>query len=222
MIFAAGFGTRMGDLVKDRPKPLLEVAGRPLIDHALALTEDINLSRIVVNTHYQAAVLEKHLASKDVEISREMPDILDTGGGLKAALPLLGPAPLFTLNSDAVWSGPNPLSLLQRAWDPARMDALVICVPLRQAVGRIGAGDFSLDDENRISRGPDVVYGGAQILKTGDLSDITDPVFSLNRVWDKMLARGRLFGLTYPGMWCDVGHPAGIQLAEELLARDAV
>ncbi len=216
MLFAAGFGTRMGALTADRPKPLIPVGGRALIDHALDIAAAHGPLRRVVNTHYRADQIAAHLADRGVSLSREHPEILDTGGGLRAALPLLGPQPVFTLNTDAVWSGPNPLDLLAQAWDPARMDALLLCVSPEQALGRTGVGDFHLSD-GRLTRGGDLVYTGAQILRTDGLSDIPDPVFSLNLLWNGMQARGRLYGVTYPGRWCDVGHPEGIALAETLL-----
>ena len=215
MIFAAGFGTRMGALTADRPKPLIEVAGRPLIDHALDLTKGLSLTK-VVNTHYLGDMLAAHLEGRDVHISHE-PEILDTGGGLRQALPTLGSGAVFTMNADVIWKGPNPLDLLSAAWDPARMDALLMCVPLARAVGRKGGGDFSIAPDGQISRSGDLVYTGVQILKTEGLAAIPDPVFSLNRLWDQMIADGRACALEYPGNWCDVGHPEGIQLAEELI-----
>ncbi len=118
MLFAAGFGTRMGDLTKSRPKPLVEVAGRALLDHALSLVSGAGGARTVVNTHYLGDQIADHLAGKDIALSHEAPDILDTGGGLRNALPLLGQDTVMTLNTDAVWAGPNPLSLLNAAWDP--------------------------------------------------------------------------------------------------------
>ena len=220
MLFAAGFGTRMGALTADRPKPLIEVAGQPLIDHALALADGFGPLRWVANAHYRADQLEAHLAPRDVTVSREDPEILDTGGGLRHALPLLDADPVFTLNTDAVWSGPNPLRLLAKAWDPARMDALLLCVPLGNAVGRKGGGDFDILDDGRLSRGGDLVYTGAQIVKTKALHAVAEPVFSLNVIWNQMAEQGRLCGLPYPGQWCDVGHPDGIRLAEEMLAAD--
>ena len=218
MLFAAGFGTRMGDLTKDRPKPLIKVAGRPLIDHALDLVDDLRPDRVVANLHYLPDQLEAHLAPKGVLLSQEEPDILETGGGLLAALPLLGSDPVFTLNTDAIWSGPNPLALLRDAWDPDRMDALLMCVPTPQTIGHGGTGDFTADAEGRITRGPGLVYGGAQIMKTEGLRDIPEQAFSLNILWDQMHRQGRLFAATYPGRWCDVGRPEGITLAEGLIA----
>ncbi len=218
MLFAAGFGTRMGALTKDRPKPLIEVAGRPLIDHALALVDAVHPSRVVANLHYHADQLQAHLAPKGILLSHETPEILETGGGLRAALPMLGTGPVFTLNTDAIWTGPNPLSLLQEAWDPDRMDALLMCVPIGQTIGHAGEGDFTADADGRITRGPGLVYGGVQILKTDGLQHIAEQAFSLNLLWNQMHDRKRLFALGYPGRWCDVGRPEGIALAEGMLA----
>lgn len=220
MLFAAGFGTRMRELTRDKPKPMIEVAGRPLIAHALELAQAINPARIAANLHYKPEPLKAYLEPENVLLSLEEPDILDTGGGLRQALPLLGDGPVFTTNTDAIWKGPNPLHLAQESWNPERMDALLVCVPLGKTAGRTGGGDFSTDAEGRISRGGDLVYGGVQILKTEGLHQVADKVFSLNILWNQMAAAGRLFALEYPGRWCDVGHPEGITLAEDLIAAD--
>ncbi|WP_259967814.1 nucleotidyltransferase family protein [Leisingera caerulea] len=222
MLFAAGFGTRMRELTRDKPKPMIEVAGRPLIAHALELVREAGPARIAANLHYKPEPLKALLEPEKVLLSHETPDILDTGGGLRQALPLLGDSPVFTMNTDAIWKGPNPLQMAQDAWDPKRMDALLVCVPLNRAVGRTGGGDFSADAEGRIRRGGDLVYGGVQILKTEGLHQVEDRVFSLNLLWNQMAADGRLFALEYPGRWCDVGHPEGIILAEDLIAADDV
>ena len=219
MLFAAGFGTRMGRLTADRPKPLVEVAGKPLIDHALDLVDGFGDARIVVNLHYRAAQLSDHLAGRNVHLSHEQPDILETGGGLRHALPLLGDGPVFTMNTDSVWSGPNPLARLASAWDPDRMDALLLCLPPSRAIGHTGAGDFLMAQDGRLDRGPGVVYSGLQILKTDGLEDIADHAFSLNLLWDRMLPAGRMFGVVYNGQWCDVGTPEGIGLAEDMLRQ---
>ena len=219
MLFAAGFGTRMGALTADRPKPLVQVAGQALIDHALSLVDGAGISRKVANLHYRAEMLEAHLSGKDVQISVETPDILETGGGLRQAMPLLGEGPVFTLNTDAIWKGPNPLSLAMQAWDPALMDALLVCINPDMAAGHSGKGDFILDAAGRLSRGPGWIYGGAQIIRTDGLRDIPDRAFSLNLLWDRMQEKGRLYGLRYPGKWCDDGRPEGIALAERLLGQ---
>ncbi|MEP1588207.1 MAG: nucleotidyltransferase family protein [Tateyamaria sp.] len=222
MIFAAGFGTRMQHLTAHQPKPLIQVAGRALIDHAIMLGQEVKAEPIVANLHYLPNMLEDHLAGSEVQTLRELPDVLETGGGLRNALPILGPSPVATLNSDAVWAGPNPLQLLMDAWDPTRMDALLTCIPLAQVHGRDGAGDFHIDNAGRLHRGGDMVYGGAQILKTELLEKVPDAAFSLNVVWNMMVKKNSLFGLPYPGHWCDVGHPAGIAEAEMMLAQHNV
>ncbi len=219
MLFAAGFGTRMGALTANRPKPLIEVAGKPLIDHALALAETAGITKIVVNLHYLGDQIATHLQNHDILLSWERDQILETGGGLKAALPLLGDDPVLTLNTDAVWSGQNPLTQLLTAWDPAKMDALLLLLPAENALGHSGSGDFHLDPNGHISRANGhkaPIYLGAQILKTQYLSAITEPVFSLNRLWDIAIANNRAFGLIHQGGWCDVGRPEGIALAESL------
>jgi MurNAc alpha-1-phosphate uridylyltransferase len=135
---------------------------------------------------------------------------------------LLGADTVMTLNTDAVWTGANPLLQLSAAWDPARMDGLLLLLPLANVTGHPGTGDFHLSAEGRISWGKGAggpVYLGAQILKTARVSAITEPVFSLARVWDAMMAEGRAYGLIHQGGWCDVGSPAGIELAEAMLAN---
>lgn len=225
MIFAAGLGLRMGALTRDRPKPLLPVGGRALIDHALDLVRGAGIARIVVNAHAHADQLEAHLGrtAPEARVARE-PERLETGGGLKAALPRLGPGPVFTLNADMVWRGPNPLALLAEAWDGARMAALLALVPRAAALGHPGRGDFEIDAEARLARRGAAaeaafVYAGAQVIDPAALDGFPPGVFSLNAVWDALLHDGRLFGLVYPGAWVDVGRPEGLALAEAELAR---
>ena len=223
MLFAAGFGRRMGRLTEALPKPLVRVAGRPLIDHALALADGAGIARRVANVHYRPEPLIRHLEARGVAVSREAPVILETGGGLRAALPLLGPGPVLTLNTDAAWRGPNPLSQLAAAWAraPAGTEALLLCIPLARALGRAAPGDFTLAPDGRLLRGGSLVYTGAQMIDPRALADVPDMVFSLNRVWDAMAARGALRGLVWPGAWCDVGRPEGIARAEAMLAQEA-
>ena len=217
MIFAAGLGTRMRPLTDMRPKPLIEVAGRSLLDRALDLGRQVAADRVVVNTHYLGALIERHLEGRDIAISREAGEILDTGGGLRHALPLLGAGPVMTLNPDVVWTGTNVLGALQRAWDDDRMDALLALVPLERATARKGAGDFSMDGDGRLTRKGGFVYAGAQIIRTDRLAQIPETVFSLNRLWDLLIADGRAHGLVHDGGWCDVGYPDAIPLAEAML-----
>lgn len=217
MLFAAGFGTRMGALTRARPKPLIEVAGRTLIDHALDMVEGYGPPRTVVNLHYLPAQITAHLAGRDILFSHETPEILETGGGLRAALPLLGPGPVFTMNTDAVWQGPNPLCHLAAKWRPENMDALLLCVPGERAVGHAGKGDFRIAPDGRATRGPGMIYSGVQIIKPDLLHEIADKAFSLNILWDRMLQDGRLSATPYPGHWCDVGRPEGLARAEAML-----
>jgi MurNAc alpha-1-phosphate uridylyltransferase len=217
MIFAAGRGTRMGVLTADRPKPLIPVAGRALIDHAIDLTAALPGAVPLVNLHYKGWMIRDHLAGRNLSFSEE--DILlETGGGLRAALPLLPPGPVLTLNADAVWSGPNPLTRLTAAWDGLRMDALLMLVPLARATGHQGRGDFAIDPDGRLSRRGPWVYTGAQMVNPNGLNSFTEAVFSMNRLWDQAAAAGRLFGVVHDGGWCDVGQPSSIPLAEQLLA----
>lgn len=222
MLFAAGFGTRMGALTADRPKPMIPVAGRPLIDRALMLAAAAGAAPVVVNTHYRGEALAAHLAGRAGVVLSPEPEILDTGGGLKAALPVLGPGPVLTLNADAVFAGANPLAALAAAWPAAAAagaEALLLLVPAAAARAHGGAGDFSLFADGRIARGGPLVYTGAQAIAAGPIGAHPGRVFSLNAVWDGLIARGAAFGLIHAGGWCDVGTPAGIAAAEALLAE---
>jgi N-acetyl-alpha-D-muramate 1-phosphate uridylyltransferase len=220
MIFAAGFGTRMGALTKDRPKPLIPVAGRALIDHALDIAAMAGVTRTVVNTHYHADQMAAHLSGRSVAISHEAERILETGGGLKAALPLLGEGPVAILNSDGIWTGRNPLLALAEAWDGNRMEALLLLLPLQRTRAHGPKGDFRVDGGGRLSRGKggeDHVYIGAHLIVPERVRAMNEAVFSLNRVWDQMIGDGTAFGVLHSGDWCDVGHPEGIAEAEALL-----
>ena len=215
MLFAAGMGTRMAPLTADRPKPLICVAGKPLLDHALDLTDVPQVGRRVVNVHYKADMVRAHLAGRDVAISAEDP-LLETGGGLRHALPLLGAGPVMTLNTDAVWHGPNPLAQLAAAWQP-QMEALLLLVPPAQVAGHVGKGDFAIAPDGRLTRAPAQIYTGAQIMRTDRLGDVPQDAFSLNLIWNEMAQRGGLYGISYDGRWCDVGRPDCIPLAEQML-----
>lgn len=222
MLFAAGFGTRMGSLTAAHPKPLVQVAGRALIDHALDQVLPFNPDTIVANLHYRPKQIKDHLSGLPVQFSLETPEILETGGGLRAALPILGDDPVFTMNTDAVWRGPNALSILAQAWQPDHMDALLLCIPPKNAVGHAGTGDFAVASDGTAQRGPGAVYSGLQIIKTDRLSQITNCAFSLNLLWDAMLRDSTLHAAIYPGHWCDVGTPEGITLAETMLEQSNV
>lgn len=222
MIFAAGFGTRMKHLTRDRPKPMVTVAGRPLIDHTRDLARDLPAARVVANLHYKPQLLLDHLEQTEVKTILESPEILDTGGGLRNALPLLSNNPVMTLNSDALWAGPNPLRILAEAWRPEQMDALLMGITPDRAIGAQSDGDFTPDSNGRVTRGNGLIYGGAQIIKTDLLSEIPETVFSLNRLWDLMIDKNRLYAVEYSGYWADVGHPGGIETAERMLEAHSV
>ncbi|MEO8531888.1 MAG: nucleotidyltransferase family protein, partial [Deltaproteobacteria bacterium] len=175
------------------------------------------VTRIVANAHYLSDQIEAHLAGTGVEVIVETPDVLETGGGLRNALPLIGSAPVFVMNTDAVFTGHNPLITLANQWDAERMDALHLVVPLAHASGYAGNGDWAMDSENRLSRGRDFIYSSAQITTTARLIAVRQQQFSLNVIWDAMIADQRLFGVVHDGGWCDVGRPESIALAEALL-----
>lgn len=219
MIFAAGLGTRMRPLTNDRPKAMVSVAGRPLIDHALEQVAGSN--PVVVNTHHFADRLTAHLADRDVTLVHETPTLLETGGGLRNALPHLGDDPVMTMNADACWTGPRARDTLLTAWDPIRMEGLLLMVPRDRAIGATQAS-FAIGPDGQLSRDASgLIYTGAGIVRTEGLSAIEADVFSLRDLWFDMLDRGRLFGVEHPGQWADVGTPEGIAAAEAMLAGDA-
>ena len=216
MLFAAGKGTRMGDLTKDRPKPMIEVAGKPLIDHALQIANAADVGPMVVNLHYLPQLLKAHLSGQGIVFSDETDGLLETGGGLRKALPLLCSNPVLTMNTDAVWNGPNPIETLKNAWQP-QMEALLLLVKKQNVSGHLGAGDFGINAEGRLHRAPELIYTGVQIIRTGVLSEIAEDAFSMNLAWDIIAKRNGLFGAVYDGKWCDVGQPSSIPLAEAML-----
>lgn len=217
LLFAAGLGTRMGALTKDRPKPLVEVGGRALLDHALDFALIPEVGPRVVNIHYLPQMMRDHLRDRDVLISDESDRLLETGGGLKKAHDLLGgTSPVLTMNTDAVWKGPNPIPQLLKAWRP-EMEALLLVVPRANAHAHRGKGDFSLDGEGRLHRAPEHVYTGVQMIRCDRLDEVGDDAFSMNEYWNRMDARGGLYGTLYDGEWCDVGHPGALPEAEAML-----
>jgi len=223
MIFAAGRGVRLGPLTEAMPKPLISVFGQTMLDRALALVDAAGISHKVINTCYLGHLIAEHLSGRqDITILREKGDALETGGGLKNARPFLGAAPVFTLNPDAIWTGANPLMQLRDLWRPEKMGALLSLVPLEQVPEQHGAGDFQMDKNGRIRRfhggdGPVFIYTGAQIIDPGITSSVPDNRFSLNVLWDLLIAKGRLFGCVHPGGWADMGTLKGLSRAETLL-----
>lgn len=218
MIFTAGKGTRMLPLTKSKPKPMISVNGAPLADYAFAYAQEENL-KTVMNLHYHSEQIVRHFGPKGVLFSNEDSELLETGGGLRKALPILNCDPVYTLNSDAIWSGPNPLSVLKTAWDPDKMDALLLLIPLSCSSGHKGTGDFAADKNGVLTRGGALLYTGAQIIKTKRLDDIPESAFSLNVYWNLLMQDNRVFGIPYPGEWCDVGQPESLPIAEALLNR---
>lgn len=221
MIFAAGFGTRLGAIVKDIPKPLVQVAGKALIDHALEIVDTTNISRCAVNLHYHAEKLANHLSTRpELILLQEVPDILDTGGGLLNATKKIGHGPVFTLNSDTVWNGVNPLSALADHWPKKGIDALLLLVPPQTAVGHNGTSDFTLSPNGLVQRAQGTqgyVYTGAQIINTYCLMAIDKQIFSINEIWDQLIKEDRLAGVVYSGKIGDAGTPYGIKATELML-----
>jgi MurNAc alpha-1-phosphate uridylyltransferase len=211
------------------PKPLVRVGGRALIDYALDRIEEAEIERAVVNVHYLADLLEAHLARRTrpaVTISDERDALLETGGGLKRALPLLGPEPFLTFNSDSLWiEGPQPnLRRFLAAWKPESMDILMLVAPTATSIGYDGRGDFAMDAEGRLRRPQEreitpFVYAGVSIVKPELLAGTPDGSFSANLLYDRAIASGRLHGLRLDGQWLHVGDPASLAEAEDCLAE---
>lgn len=232
MIMAAGKGTRMMPLTADRPKPLVEVAGVALLDHVLGHLRDAKIGKVVINAHYRAAQIEQHMAMNaadfDVTISDERDLLLDTGGGLVRALPMIGEDPFLCVNADNWWTdnGDNAFKRLMAAWDDDAMDVLMLVVPLANATNTQGQGDFDIDGAGRLSRrkpGAEgaFVWTGIQMLAKRLIVDPPSEVFSTNVFWDRAIEQGRCFGLVHEGLWFDVGYPAAIAATELELARHA-
>jgi len=225
MVLAAGFGVRMKPLTDRLPKPLVKVGGKPLIDHVLERLEAVGVNRIVVNVHYLADALERHLSHRrDVVISDERDRLLETGGGVVKALPLLGRAPFFHVNSDTIWiDGAEPnLVRLADAFDAVTMDALLLLAPTASSVGYSGRGDYAMGPDGRLTRRGErsvvpFVYAGAAILSPALFAGAPLGPFSLTRLFDRAEEAGRLRGLRLEGVWMHVGTPASIAEAEAAL-----
>lgn len=227
MVLAAGLGQRMRPITLARPKPLVEVAGKALIDHGFDRLRQAGVSTAVVNVHYLADQIEAWAAQQvtpRIIISDERGELLDTGGGVAKALPFLGEQPFFVINSDSFWiDGPEPaLDRLRAAWDDTIMDCLLLLSPLPQTVGYDGTGDFVRDASGRLGRkskvaGEPLAYIGAYLASPRLLADAPPGKFSMNVLWDRAIATGRLFGLSHQGLWLHVGTPDAIVLAEAAL-----
>ncbi|MDG2513533.1 NTP transferase domain-containing protein [Sphingobium yanoikuyae] len=229
MLMAAGLGKRMRPLTATRPKPLVKVAGKALMDHALDRLAAGGIKTVVVNVHYLADTVEAHLKTRkdmDFRISDERAKLLETGGGLIHARPLLGDKPFICANSDNLWiDGPaETLGMMQRLWDPERMDALLLLVPLARANCHSGPGDFHMDANGRLTRRKTAhvapfVFTGVQILSPRLLVDPPADVFSTNIFWNRAIAAGRLYGAVHQGLWFDVGTPQAIPVVESMIAH---
>ena len=230
MVMAAGLGKRMRPLTATRPKPLVRVAGKALIDHSLDRIEAAGIGHVVVNVHYLADALEAHLAAQkrsiEIMVSDERGQLLETGGGMVKALPLLRGDPILIVNSDNIWTdGPqDSIRNLARHWDDARMDALLLVIRQASATGNKGYGDFHMDGEGKLSRRrpgrvAPFVYTGVQIVSRRLLDDAPEGPFSTNILWDRAIAAGRLYGLSHMGQWFDVGTPTSIAPTEAALSE---
>lgn len=231
MVLAAGLGTRLRPLTDRLPKPLVSVAGRTLLDRCLDRLAEAGVKRVVVNIHWLGALIRAHVAQRHdlaITISDETDALLETGGGIARALPLLGDAPFFAVNADLIWrdDGEPALARLAAAFDDARMDGLLLLMPRERATGHDGPGDFYLDDTGRpVRRGTRTtapfVFTGVQLLHPRLFAGApSSGPFSLNLLYDRAIAAGRLSGIVHGGDWLDVGSHAGLQLAETHLAQE--
>ena len=233
MVLAAGLGTRMRPLTDTLPKPLVRVAGETLLDRTLDHLKHAGANRVVINCHHHAEVLKDHVnglsSNMELIISDETDALLDTGGGVCRALSKLGNDAFCVINGDALWMDPpspaiGTLEALWSAWDDAKMDGLLLLVPRADAHGFDGNGDFFLGDDGRTTRRGDndtapFVFAGVQILHSRAFRGAQDGTFSLNRIYNEALDRGRLFGTVMSGTWMHVGTPDAIGMAEQVLAN---
>ncbi len=228
MLLAAGLGTRMRPLTLTRPKPLVEVAGRPLIDHAVERLREAGVQRVVVNIHWLADRMrewvERQVPPPEFLVSDETEQLLETGGGLRKALPLLGPEAFYAINTDSIWldEGTPALCRLAKTWDEERMDCLVLTVPPQRAVGHAGGGDFALSSDGRVRRAAGEtdaeVFTGVQLVHPRLFSYAPEGPFSMNLLFDVAMKAGRMYALSHDGLWLHVGTPEAISEAEEVMA----
>ena len=228
MIMAAGLGKRMRPLTATRPKPLIEVNGKALLDHVLEKLRVAGVKKVVVNVHYLADAIEAHLVTRaeglEVVISDERKLLLETGGGMVKAAPLIDSDPFLALNSDNLWiDGPaDTIKLLASQWDGEKMDALLLVVPQARALGPKGMGDFHMDRSGRLRRRErshvaPFVFTGVQMISKRLLRDAPEGPFSTNILWDRAIDEGRAFGAVHQGLWFDVGTPQAISFTEAAL-----
>ena len=228
MVMAAGLGKRMRPLTASRPKPLVTIGGKTLLDHVLDRLRVAGVEKLVVNVHYLADALEAHLNTNvdgfGIKVSDERTQLLETGGGLVKAAPLIDDDPFLAINSDNLWiDGPaDTLKLLASGWDDARMDALLLLVPHARAQNHHGIGDFHMDRQGRLRRRrksyvAPFVYTGIQIVSKRLLEGAPEGPFSTNILWDRAIAAGRCFGAVHQGLWFDVGNPEALKATEQFL-----
>ena len=229
IVLAAGLGTRMRPLTDTLPKPLVPLAGRALIDHVLDRLAGAGISKAIVNVHHFADKIEAHVKARTapaIEISDERDVLLETGGGVVRALPLIGPSPFVIHNSDSVWieHGVSNLGRLLDAWDDVRMDSLMLLAPAKTSLGYEGRGDFEMTAEGRLvrcgaSNAAPYVFAGVSIIHHGMFNGEPERAFSLNRVWDRAIAAGRLYGIVLDGLWMHVGTPQALAEANAVIAK---
>lgn len=228
MVLAAGLGQRMRPITDTLPKPLVAIGGKAMLDHALDRLAEAGVREAVVNVHHLADRIEAHLAgrtSPHVTISDERAQLLETGGGVRKALPLLGPHPFFHVNSDSLWSesGRSNLAAMARRWDASAMDMLLLLAERETSIGFDGAGDFVRDEAGRLTRrgaaaSAPFIYAGVAILKPDLFEATPEGPFSLNLLFDRAIAAGRLYGQVLEGQWLHVGTPDAIAPAEAAFA----
>ncbi|MFN3624866.1 MAG: nucleotidyltransferase family protein [Hyphomicrobium sp.] len=232
MVLAGGYGKRMMPLTKDIPKPMVQLKGRALIDHVLDRIAGAGVKKAVVNVHYCADKLEAHVNKRDqpeIVISDERQELLDTGGGVVRALPMLGDEPFLIHNSDSVWIegvGSN-LERMFSAWDPETMDSLMLLASAATSLGYEGSGDFAMDKDGRLSRRGErqmvpFVFTGVSIAHPRLFEGAPQGVYSLNRLWDAAIDNGRLFGIRLDGLWMHVGTPEALVEAERWIESEDV
>jgi MurNAc alpha-1-phosphate uridylyltransferase len=230
MIMAAGLGLRMRPLTNDRPKPLIDVDGRTLLDHAIDRLKHVGVTKILVNAHYKADMVIAHVKTRtDVEITiqDERDKILDTGGALKRALPFFGNEPFISHNSDSIWleSWGSNLERMVRQWDDKAMDCLMLLATTHTSIGYDGGGDFMMDTEGHLSRrvAPRITpfaWPGVQVMHPRLVARGPDTdVFSTNKLWDIAISEGRLYGIRLDGKWMHIGTPEAKAEAEDFLGQ---
>ncbi|WP_290810045.1 nucleotidyltransferase family protein [Ferrovibrio sp.] len=233
MVLAAGLGTRLKPITDQTPKPLIPVAGRTLLDRCLDRLVEAGVQRAVVNIHWLGNQIREHLKTRqDIEIviSDETDLLLETGGGIAKALPLLRDVPFIAVNADLIWRDGGSETAMQRlaaGFDPAAMDGILLLQPRAQADGHDGPGDFFLEDNGRLRRRGEnaiapYIYTGVQILQPALFRDAPAGAFSLNILYDRAIATGRLHGLVHRGSWMDVGTHDGLKQAEATLPKETL